>query len=762
MPPTPPRSPSPLRRARQARGWSQRQVAEAVGTNGFTVARWELGLAVPSPHFRQQLSALFALPLETLGILPAQAPTSAAESPLDSAELAPAPALCLLPPRPRYFLGRKEALQTVLHALEASSPGQVYAISGLPGIGKSALAAEVVHHLSRDPDWAARFPDGIISLSGQGHQGEAGLMALLTDLLLSFAALPAPLASRSLQELVRQTRATLSDKRALLLLDDLDPAFPLAQARRVLLAHHMHPQHGLVGCTLLITSRLVPPPGLVEGHLALLPLEPDAAMELLTLLVGSSFSPEEQADAYHFVALVGYVPLGIEWGAHALSLGLSAAMLVTHFRQFTSAREDEGGLYARFVQAVAALPADLQARLARLAPLGTRPFHVEEATLMHLPEATWKAEQPGAAPGQFHTPPEAWPRQTDAEQDLPSTGTAAPVLAATAADLLRLAEHSLLLPAHPASNRFRMPPLLQAVAADLERQQYAEALALAEQYPIQLPEALQPQVLAALAHAWYSRNHSHVLELAYSLYWNTSRLPAWQGQRVLQWGLAASQALHDCYYLVRFLSRLGKLRLFQGDFAMAEALEEEATTLARPLFRQAASARVPRLLIPWVHRTLIAGFQEELEETERRVWPLLRQSEDVGSPEEVAAAYMKLAFYHRLAGKLDQAARMLEIAATLAHGQSWNPYPLAELALEQARQAGDDQQIAMALKHLLEDVVDPQVQADVLCDQAHYLLRRGQRGEAMVYGMQSLHLAQHTGAPLLVKRSRDLLLRLSL
>jgi hypothetical protein len=143
------------------------------------------------------------------------------------------------------------------------------------------------------------------------------------------------------------------------------------------------------------------------------------------------------------------------------------------------------------------------------------------------------------------------------------------------------------------------------------------------------------------------------------------------------------------------------------------------------------------------------------------VWPLLRQSEEVGSVEEVAAAYMKLAFYHRLADKLDQAARMIELSATLARGQPFSPDMLAELALEQARQAGDDQQTVLALKHVLGSFVEPQAQADVLFDQAHYLLRRGQREEAMAYGVQSLHLAQQAGAPMLVKRSRSLLLRLA-
>jgi ribosome-binding protein aMBF1 (putative translation factor) len=48
-------SPSPLRRAREERGWSQSQLAEALGTNHFTISRWERGRAFPSPYCRQRL-----------------------------------------------------------------------------------------------------------------------------------------------------------------------------------------------------------------------------------------------------------------------------------------------------------------------------------------------------------------------------------------------------------------------------------------------------------------------------------------------------------------------------------------------------------------------------------------------------------------------------------------------------------------------------------------------------------------------------------
>src|SRR5579864_3682008 len=61
-----------LKRARIDRGWSQEYVAREVGTDAFTVSRWERGVAMASPHFRQQLCVLFGLSATELGLVPAE------------------------------------------------------------------------------------------------------------------------------------------------------------------------------------------------------------------------------------------------------------------------------------------------------------------------------------------------------------------------------------------------------------------------------------------------------------------------------------------------------------------------------------------------------------------------------------------------------------------------------------------------------------------------------------------------------------------
>lgn len=63
---------SKLRRERELRGWSQRAVAERVGTSEQVVVRWESGEHKPNRHFQTQLCELFGKNAEELGFLETQ------------------------------------------------------------------------------------------------------------------------------------------------------------------------------------------------------------------------------------------------------------------------------------------------------------------------------------------------------------------------------------------------------------------------------------------------------------------------------------------------------------------------------------------------------------------------------------------------------------------------------------------------------------------------------------------------------------------
>src|SRR5256885_211302 len=125
-----------LRLEREQRGWSQKQVAAAIGTNAVMVSRWECGVMKPGPHFRQRLCALYGRTPEELGFLAA-----APSAPAAAAPAAHAPTVWCVPLRPNaYFTGREEFLERLHEAL--LTRGAPQAITGLAGMGKTQTALE--------------------------------------------------------------------------------------------------------------------------------------------------------------------------------------------------------------------------------------------------------------------------------------------------------------------------------------------------------------------------------------------------------------------------------------------------------------------------------------------------------------------------------------------------------------------------------------------------------------------------------------------
>src|SRR5579872_7353523 len=89
-----------LKRARESRGWSQEYVAREVGTDAFTVSRWERGITMPSPHFRQQLCSLFDLSAAELGLVPSEQNEPSGQVTGQSEAIPPVPAVILDPAIP--------------------------------------------------------------------------------------------------------------------------------------------------------------------------------------------------------------------------------------------------------------------------------------------------------------------------------------------------------------------------------------------------------------------------------------------------------------------------------------------------------------------------------------------------------------------------------------------------------------------------------------------------------------------------------------
>ncbi|HEX7733985.1 MAG TPA: NB-ARC domain-containing protein [Ktedonobacteraceae bacterium] len=157
-----------LRQERQRRGWSRASIAEKIGVaDPKTIGRWERGDAFPSAYFLQRLCTLFEMPAEKLGLwqrdgLPESvesAPTyflqhSASQPPMQPCVDDPA-----LPPAPdEDLVGRENLLLSLKTRLRGTGRTAVAALSGWPGVGKTALAIRLAH----DRELREHFRDGVL------------------------------------------------------------------------------------------------------------------------------------------------------------------------------------------------------------------------------------------------------------------------------------------------------------------------------------------------------------------------------------------------------------------------------------------------------------------------------------------------------------------------------------------------------------------------------------------------------------------------
>ncbi|MFC9282376.1 BTAD domain-containing putative transcriptional regulator [Streptomyces collinus] len=201
------------------------------------------------------------------------------------------PAPAQLPPPPANFTGRAAEHQE-LHQSLAERRSRLAVISGMAGVGKSALALHVAHGLRE------RFPDGQLYVNLHGAAPGTGpltsaqaLAALLRDLGAEPRTIPEhPDAAAAL------LRSLLAPARVLLVLDDAASA---AQVRPLLPAGP--------GCAVIVTSRS--PLTALDGarRLPLGPLTGEDSAALLRAVSGRA-----GLDAGHaLVELTGRLPLAL-------------------------------------------------------------------------------------------------------------------------------------------------------------------------------------------------------------------------------------------------------------------------------------------------------------------------------------------------------------------------------------------------------------------------------------------------------------------
>ncbi|WIG60844.1 MAG: hypothetical protein OJF49_003592 [Ktedonobacterales bacterium] len=728
------------------------------------------------------------------------------------------PGPLVLPVRPQAVIGRDAELRALIEWISSAASG-FGVMTGMPGLGKSALAAEALHQIAANPHQHLRlFPDGIVTLTATGRRGIAGLLSLLRDVATLFRPDSPPihtgelvaagagddgesdasssLSQAALTQAINDVRALLAQKRVLIFLDDVEPDIPWRQLVEALVSENATAQRGAAspGRVVLVTSRYVPNPPLMAYHLPLAPLTPEASITYLEMVMGRALSPEEREYARQIGAYVGHVPLAIETAASAARLqGLPLPLLATHLAHapFDALLDGESELHTRLAHAVNALSPEARQRLALLSWLGTHPFGLEAATA--LERAYSDPGEPVRAVQTINAEGGALAGVNLARVDTADIAASSPFDSsqARATGLLgTLVRHSLVVPVTPVAvagqgerpesdadqdTRFRLPPLVRAYAAEAAAQVEPSlrlragrgivdyALAYLDQHGADMAarEREHALLLAATYQAWQLRQHSAVLRLVGDVAPMALRVYGGpESERIVGWGLRASQELHDALYEAKFLNRLGVVQYYQGFIANArrswEAALEHATTADLAMVRNYVLMNL----------SILGNQFGEPAAAWRYADQNVRQSMDAESPCMLAMALMTRATAARMQGKLDAAYADASAAAALLGQPATDPEleqnPLfLEIWIEIARTQRDFTQSQHYFERLIpviRKMHDPYTVSDMLLEQGESAYQLGAYPEALALGQQGRAEALTVHADFLRKRG-DILLQ---
>jgi DNA-binding SARP family transcriptional activator/tetratricopeptide (TPR) repeat protein/transcriptional regulator with XRE-family HTH domain len=208
-----------------------------------------------------------------------------------------------LPAAPRCFTGRRAELAMLSALAEGdlreSSGVVIAALTGMAGIGKTALAVHWAHQV------ADRFPDGQLFVNLRGS-GPSGIPVMRTDAVRGFLTALGVRPARIPQHTDAQAalyRSLLADRRMLIVLDN---AVGAEQVRPLL--------PGSPGCLVLVTSRnrLTGLAAAEGAHLITHGvLSESESHELLAVSLGAERAMAEPMAVRELIALCGGLPLAL-------------------------------------------------------------------------------------------------------------------------------------------------------------------------------------------------------------------------------------------------------------------------------------------------------------------------------------------------------------------------------------------------------------------------------------------------------------------
>ncbi|HEY8979583.1 MAG TPA: BTAD domain-containing putative transcriptional regulator [Streptomyces sp.] len=289
--------------------------------------------------------------------------------PDDRTSAAPVLPPAQLPPEPADFIGRAHVAQALTSAMSAKNRPTlpVVVLTGMGGVGKSALALHVAHRVRE------AYPDGQL-------YADLGTMAapesVLAGFLQALGTRPedVPEAPEARTALLR---TVLNERRVLIVLDDARDA---AQIRPLL--------PGSAHCGVLITSRtrLGGLPASLQVELEAFYL--DEALELLSHAIGAERVNAEPEAAASLMKSCAYLPLAVRIVAARLaarprwSIRSLAARLADERRRLSELKAGELTVSAVFDVTFRQLPADQAHALCLLSSVSTPDLSLASAAAL--------------------------------------------------------------------------------------------------------------------------------------------------------------------------------------------------------------------------------------------------------------------------------------------------------------------------------------------------------------------------------------------